>query len=160
MQLNILDAIDQRIIEKLTADARLPISSLAKDLKVSNTLVHQRLKKLFEKKILQKASFKIEPSTLGYETAAYTQIKIDSYGLRREIEQEVRAIPEIVECVNISGEFALLVKIYAFNNRHLRDIIYDKIQTIKGVSTTNTIVAFETNFVRNVPLEINWDNKS
>ncbi len=156
MHLDILDAIDRRIIEKLTVNARLPISALAKELKVSNTLVHQRMRKLFEKKVLLKASFQIDPSRLGYQTAAYTQIKIDSYERRIEIEQEVSAIPEIVECVNISGEFALLVKIYAFNNRHLRDIIYDKIQTIQGVSNTNTIMAFETNFVRNVPLESDW----
>ena len=153
----ILDAIDRRIIEKLTVDARLPLVQLAKELKVSNTLVHQRIKKLSEKGILRNASYKIDPSKLGYETAAYTQIKLDSYELRAEIERKVSLIDEIVECVNISGEFAILVKIYALNNRHLRDIIYDKIQTIEGVSTTNTIIAFETNFVRNVPLEIDWE---
>jgi Lrp/AsnC family transcriptional regulator for asnA, asnC and gidA len=152
----ILDAIDRRIIEKLTEDARLPLVHLAKKLKVSNTLVHQRIKKLNEKGILQNASYKLDPSKLGYETSAYTQIKLDSYELRTEIEKQVATIDEIVECVNISGEYAILVKIYARNNRHLRDIIYDKIQTIKGVSTTNTIIAFETNFTRNVPLEIEW----
>ncbi len=154
--MNTLDAIDRRIIEKLTADARIPLSNLAKQLKVSNTLIHQRVKKLNSRGILGKASFKLDPSILGYETSAYTQIKLDSYEKRFKIEEEVKSIPEIVECVNISGEYAILVKIYARNNRHLRDIIYDKIQTINGVSTTNTIVAFETNFVRNVPLQIDW----
>ncbi len=148
-----LDPIDKRIIDKLTLDARVPLSKLAKQLKVSNTLIHQRIKKLKENGVFHQATFKLSPEKLGYETAAYTQIKLESYELRKKIEEEVAAIPEIVECVNISGEFAILVKIYAINNRHLRDIIYDKIQTIKGVSTTNTIMAFETNFVRNVPLQ-------
>jgi len=152
-----LDAIDRRIIEKLTTDARLPLAHLAKHLKVSNTLVHQRLKKLSENGILKNASYKLDPAKLGFETAAYTQIKLDSYELRNDIEKKVAQIDEIVECVNISGEYAILVKIYARNNRHLRDIIYDKIQTIKGVSTTNTIIAFETNFTRNVPLEVEWE---
>lgn len=152
-----LDPIDKRIIEKLTQDARIPLSQLANQLKVSNTLIHQRIRKLKENGIFQQAIYKLSPEKLGYETAAYTQIKLDSYELRLEIEQKVAKIPEIVECVNISGEYAILVKIYAVNNRHLRDIIYDKIQTIKGVSNTNTIVAFETNFVRNVPLQSDLD---
>jgi len=148
-----LDPIDRRILGKLTLDARIPLSKLAKQLKVSNTLIHQRIKKLKEHGVFQQATYKLSPEKLGYETAAYTQIKLESYEKRKKIEQEVAAIPEIVECVNISGEFAILVKIYAINNRHLRDIIYDKIQTIEGVSMTNTIMAFETNFVRNVPLQ-------
>ncbi len=39
-----LDAIDSRIINELTKDARIPMVQLAKKLKISNTLVHQRIK--------------------------------------------------------------------------------------------------------------------
>jgi len=42
----------------------------------------------------------------------------------RKVEMELEKIPEIVECANIAGRYALLVKIFAKNNRHLRDIIY------------------------------------
>ncbi|MEL7020223.1 MAG: Lrp/AsnC ligand binding domain-containing protein, partial [Bacteroidota bacterium] len=61
-------------------------------------------------------------------------------------------IPEIVECVNTAGRYALLLKIYARNNQHLRDIIYEKILPITGIEGTNSTISFETAFVRNVPL--------
>lgn len=153
MKENQFDPIDLLILKELTADARIPFTQLSQKLKVSNTLIHQRVKKLKEAGIIGKAIYRIEPSILGYQTSAYTQILLTNSKLHREVEAELQKIPEIVECVNISGRYALLVKIYARNNRHLRDVIYERILTIEGVEGTNSTICFETNFVRNVPLE-------
>ena len=149
-----LDAFDIRIINELTSDARIPWIQLAKKLKVSNTLIHQRIKKLKAAGILNNATFQLDAWKLGYETSAFTQIMIDHPKKHRLVEKQLEKIPEIVECVNIAGRYALLVKIFAKNNRHLRDIIYGKIQTIEGVEGTNTTIGFETAFVRNVPLQV------
>ena len=152
MKNNQLDPFDIRILNELTADARIPLVKLAKKLKVSNTLIHQRVKKLKDKGILLNATYLLDPWTLGYQTSAYTQIMLTDSRHHRKVEEKLIAIPEIVECVNISGRYALLVKIFATNNRHLRDIIYDKILTISGVEGTNSTISFETAFSRNVPL--------
>lgn len=154
MKKNQLDPFDLRIINELTSDARIPLIQLAKKLKVSNTLVHQRIKKLKEEGILTTASYQLDPWKLGYQTSAYTQIMLTDSKLHRKVEEQLEKIPEIIECVNIAGRYALLVKIFAKNNRHLRDIIYEKIHPINGVEGTNTTISFETAFARNVPLEI------
>lgn len=147
-----LDAFDRRIILELTDDARIPYVQLAKRLKVSNTLIHQRIKKLKEAGILKNASFYLDPWKLGYQTSAYTHIMLENSNFHRNVESQLSEIPEIVECVNIAGRYAILVKIYAVNNRHLRNIIYEKIHPIKGVEGTNTTISFETAFRRNIPL--------
>jgi len=147
-----LDPFDRRIVKELTADARIPFVQLAKKLKVSNTLVHQRIGKLKEAKIINNATFRLEPWILGYETSAYVQIMLTTAKLHRDVETKLQQIPEIVECVNIAGRYALMVRLFAINNRHLRDIIYEKIQPIEGVEGTNTTMCFETAFVRNIPL--------
>lgn len=152
MKKNKLDPFDLRIIHELTVDARIPLIQLAKKLKVSNTLIHQRIKKLKEEGILLTASYQLDPWKLGYQTSGYTQIMLTDSKQHREVEKELEKIPEIVECVNISGRYAVLVRIFAKNNRHLRDIIYDKILGIEGVEGTNTTISFETAFSRNVPL--------
>ncbi len=154
MKENQLDAIDVRILNKLTEDARMPFIKLAKNLKVSNTLVHQRIKKMYESGILGKPTIRLHAYRLGYETSSYTQVMLEHSSFHREVETALMKIPDIVECVNIAGRYALLVKIYARNNRHLREVIYDKIHTIKGIEGTNTTISFETAFSRNVPLEI------
>ena len=152
MEKNQLNPIDMLILRELTADARIPFTQLAKKLKVSNTLVHQRIKKLKDSGILLNATIHLDPWKLGYQTSAYTQIMLTDAKAHREVEKELAKIPEVVECVNISGRYALLIKIFALNNRHLRDIIYEKIHPISGVEGTNTTISFELAFVRNVPL--------
>lgn len=152
MKNNQLDPIDIRILKELTSDARIPFVQMAKKLKVSNTLIHQRLKKLQESGIIKNAIFQVDPWQLGFQTSAYTQIMLTNANHHRQVEEELSKIPEIVECVNIAGRYALMVKIFAKNNRHLRDVIYEKIQPIEGVEGTNTTVSFETAFTRNVPL--------
>lgn len=149
-----LDPFDLRIINELTVDARIPLVQLSKKLKVSNTLIHQRIKKLKEEGILMTASYQLDPWKLGYQTSAYTQIMLTDSKQHREVEKELEKIPEIVECVNISGRYAVLVRIFAKHNQHLRDIIYEKILPIEGVEGTNTTISFETAFSRNVPLVI------
>ena len=152
MKENQLDPIDLRILDELTSDARVSFVRLSRKLKVSNTLIHQRVRKLRDKGILEKATFQLDPWKLGYQTSAFTQIILVDSKVHREVEEALSKIPEIVECVNISGRYALLVNIYAKNNRHLRDIIYEKIHVIDGVEGTNTTIAFETAFKRSVPL--------
>lgn len=149
---NQLDPIDRRILHELTQDARIPYVQLAKKLHVSNTLVHQRVKKLRDSGVLKQAVYRLDAWGLGYQTSAYTQIMLEEAKLHRAVEGELAKIPEIVECVNIAGRYALMVKIYATDNRHLRDIIYEQILTIAGVEGTNTTIAFETAFNRTVPI--------
>ncbi len=154
MKQNQLDPIDLRILNELTVDARIPYIQLAKKLKISNTLVHQRMKRLFEHGIIDKAKYLVDPWKLGFRTSAYTQIMLSDSKLLKKVETKLSKIKEIVECVNISGRYAIMVKIYARNNRHLRDIIYENIHTIDGVEGTNTTISFETAFSRNVPLDL------
>lgn len=149
---NQLDALDSRILNELTENARIPYSQLAKNLKVSNSLIHQRIKKLEESGIMGKPRIRLEPRFLGYETCAFTQIIISQSKFLRSVIYELEKIPEIVECVNIAGRYAIMVKIFAVNNTHLRDIVYEKIQTIKGVEETNTLMTFETSFMRSIKL--------
>ncbi len=149
---NQLDALDTRILNELTENARIPYSQLAKNLNVSNSLIHQRIRKLEESGVLGNAQFRLTADKLGYETCAFTQIIIGEPKFLQSIIHELKKIPEIVECVNTVGRYAIMVKIYAVNNTHLRDIVYERILTIKGVTETNTMVTFETNFNRSLKL--------
>ena len=54
------------------------------------------------------------------------------------IADELKKIPEIVECHYSTGKYPLFVKIYARDNRHLLQILVDKITAIKGISHTET----------------------
>ena len=151
---NNFDALDRRILKELSINSRIVYSTLAESLKISNSLVHQRIKRLQESGVLVQPIYQLNPEMLGYQTAAYTQIMVANVRFLRDVVEKLEKIPEIVECANIAGRYAILVKLYAHSNTHLRDIIYERIQTIKGVESTNTTFLFETAFRRPIMVEV------
>lgn len=151
---NQFDPLDIEIMEALQKNARIPFSQLAEQLKVSNSFVHQRVRKLREAKVLRDPIFPLRAEPLGYETCAFALIMLKEARYLQAVVDELRKIPEIVECNNISGRYAIMVKIYTPNNSHLRDVVYEKIQPIDGIEGTNTFISFETAFSRDVALQL------
>jgi Lrp/AsnC family transcriptional regulator for asnA, asnC and gidA len=146
------DSLDFRIVELLSANARLAFSQVAEMLGVSNSLIHQRVKKLKDGGLLRDPVFILNPAVLGYQTSAYCQLVLAHSQDIQVVIESLKRIPEITECVNLAGRYDIMVRIHAQNNAHLRDIIYEKIQSIEGVEGTNTVIVFETAFSRSVAI--------
>ena len=153
MENNQIDSIDREIIESLKDDARKSYLQVAKDLGVSNSMVHQRIGRLKKLDIITKEKLSINPKELGFDTCSFAYIELrEPVNDLRPVADQLEKIPEIVECNHISGSHTLLVKIYCKNNNHLRIVLYDKIHQIPGVVGTNTFISFETAFKREVPI--------
>jgi Lrp/AsnC family transcriptional regulator for asnA, asnC and gidA len=147
---NQIDSTDIRILEALMDDGRIAYTSLAEQIGSSNTLVHQRVKKMREIGVLDKPVFLVSPEKSGYDTCAFVLIIAKESRDILTIIEGLKLIPEVVSCISIMGRYDLMARIYAVNNRHLQDIVHDKIQSIPGVEGTNTMVAFEVSFERQV----------
>ena len=65
--------------------------------------------------------------------------------------EELRKIPEVVECHFTTGQYDMFIKIYARNNHHLLDIIHDKLQPL-GLSRSETIISFREAIKRQMPI--------
>ena len=102
--------------------------------------------------ILQRHSIIIDEKKLGYEWGAFTGVTISEGSNTYEIIEALKKIPEVTECYHISGGYTLFVRIIAKNSEHMRDILYDKIENIKGIVSTESMVDFGCAFKRNPPL--------
>lgn len=150
---NQLDQTDKDILMHLLKDGRKSFVQIAKEMNISNSLVHQRMAKLRESGVIRGTRLLVNPSMLGYTSCAYTGIQISEGKYGKLIAEKLRAIPEVVECHYVSGKYALFIKVYAYNNDHLRNILFDQVLTIEGVAGTDTFISFKTEFERNVPIE-------
>ena len=150
---NQFDYIDKQILSKLRLDARKAFSQIAEELKVSNSLVHQRIKKLTAEGVIKNAEFILEENKLGYKTKSYTGIRLREARFAKDVMKELEKIPEITECNFVSGNYAIFILIYARDNQHLQKILYDNVHLINGVAGTDTFICFDTCFKRNIPIE-------
>lgn len=152
--MNQLDYVDQEIVLSLKKDARKAYSKIAQELNISNSLVHQRIKKLKADGLIKKSDLILDEKKLGYSTKAYVGIRLKEARFAEKVVLALQNIPEITECNYVSGKYAIFVLIYSKDNDHLRNILYNRVHEIEGVGGTDSFICFTTNFERSVPVII------
>ncbi|MCM1109926.1 MAG: Lrp/AsnC ligand binding domain-containing protein [Clostridium sp.] len=151
------DTLDCRILETLSVNARKPFLEIARECKVSGAAIHQRIQKLTTAGIVNGFESIINPSAVGYDTCAYIGFMLQDPSKFDYVITELRKIPEVVECHSTTGQYDLLIKLYAHNNHHLLSLIQEKIQPI-GAGRTETLVSFKEEFRRQVPVKNRREN--
>ncbi|MFV8333817.1 Lrp/AsnC family transcriptional regulator [Flavobacterium sp. GSP14] len=150
--MNIIDEFDINIIKELEKDGRMAYSAIATNLKISNTMVHQRINRLIEQGILTGIKPIINEKKVGYDWGSFTGITLNKDQDSDRIIEELKKIPEITECYYITGSFTLYIKIIAKDHEHMRKVLYEKIDTIPGIAKTDSIIELGCAFKRNVSL--------
>ena len=146
-----LDELDRKILKLISEDARIPFLEVARVCNVSGAAVHQRIQKLTSLGILKGSMFIIDPEKIGYETCAYIGLYLKDPESFDVVVEELRKIPEVVECHYTTGGFDMFIKIFARNNHHLLEIIHDKLQPL-GLSRSETIISFNAAIDRQLPV--------
>ncbi len=146
-----LDSLDKKILKLIAEDARIPFLEVARSCNVSGAAIHQRIQKLNNMGVLKGSKFIIDPEKIGYETCAYMGLNLKNPEKFDEVVDELRKIPEVVECHYTTGDYDMFIKIYAVNNHHLLNIIHDRLQPL-GLSRSETIISFNSAFSRQLPI--------
>ena len=136
-----VDDLDRDILNIITKNARIPFKDVAEECGVSRAAIHQRVQRLFDMGVIIGSGYHVNPKILGYQTCTYIGVKLEK-------------IPEIVECHFTTGPYTMMVKLYAKDNEHLMQLLNGKIQSIKGVSATETLICLEQGIKRELPISI------
>ena len=147
-----LDNLDKQILRMIVKDARVPFLEVARACDVSGAAIHQRIQKLTSMGILKGSQFIIDPEKIGYETCAYIGINLKDPERFDTVVEELKKIPEVVECHFTTGNYDMFIKIFAINNHHLLDIIHDRLQPL-GLASSQTLISFHSAINRQLPIE-------
>ena len=149
-----IDALDKKILEIISSNARIPFKDVAVECGVSRAAIHQRVQRLIETGVIIGSGYYVCPKSLGYSTCTYVGIKLERGSMYKEVSSQLKNIPEIVECHFTTGPYTLLVKLYSSDNEHLMTLLNNKIQEIPGVISTETLISLEQSISREVPISI------
>ncbi|OIP83621.1 MAG: transcriptional regulator [Porphyromonadaceae bacterium CG2_30_38_12] len=138
MALHQIDRLDKKILQLISQDARIPFLEVARECNVSGAAIHQRIQKLRNTGIIKGSEFVIDTYKVGFQTCAYIGITLNDVKSFPAVVDELQKIPEIVECHYATGKYSMFVKIYAKDNRHLLQIILEKMTPIPGIAHTET----------------------
>jgi Lrp/AsnC family transcriptional regulator for asnA, asnC and gidA len=148
-----IDKLDREIMGILMKDAKVPYTDIAKRLIVSPGTIHVRMKRLERLGIVRGATLILNPARIGYDMTAFVGIYLIKGSAYSEVIKEVDRIPEIIEAHFTTGEYSIFVKVVCKNTEHLREVINDKLQTINGISRTETIISLGESIKKQVPID-------
>lgn len=131
----IIHDVDARILQLLQEDGRISNADIARRVGLSPPSILQRVRKLEDQGYVREYAAHLEPEKLGYTLTVFALI---SLSLHRDqpierFQKAVQAIPEVLECHNVSGEFDFLLKIVARDMRGYEVLVREKLSKIDGI---------------------------
>jgi len=142
----LLSAADVRLLSALRLNARASVSELARNLSLSRSTVHTRIKSLENRGIIK--GYRVE---LGAEyqdelTEAHVSIKLVQQ-MTRQTDKVLQQMSAISTLLAVSGEYDLIATIQAPSLPALSAIL-DEIGALPGVERTTSSVVLETRLRR------------
>lgn len=149
-----IDDLDRQILNIITKNARIPFKDIAEDCEVSRAAIHQRVQRLIDTGVIVGSGYHVNPKTLGYQTCTYIGIKLEKGSMYATVVPELEKIPEVVECHFTTGPYTMMIKLFARDNEDLMELLNGKIQSIKGVISTETLISLDMSIKREVPISL------
>lgn len=149
-----LDNLDKRILNIVMGNARIPSKDIAEQCGVSRAAIHQRMQRMMDMKVIVGSGYNVNPNKLGYNTCTYVGVKLEKGSMYRETAAQLEQIPEVVECHFTTGPYSMLIKVYAYDNQHLMQLLNDRIQHIPGVTETETLISLEQSLNRQIRIDV------
>lgn len=140
-----MDAYDRNILKFLQDDGRMSNVDLAERIHLSPPQTLRRVRALEEDGVIRRYAALVSPSAIGLEVTAFVSLTLgrDQFRNVREVERNVMAFPEIVECHIISGGFDYLLKVVATDLKSLSQFLTDRLMQVPGVSGVHSMICLE-----------------
>jgi Lrp/AsnC family leucine-responsive transcriptional regulator len=141
--MNSLNELDLAILAELERDARISVSELARRLNSPNSTIRDRIRGLEESGVILGYSAIINPEKLGLSIKAIIQASRAQSVSLADFRAEAEELPEITNMQVMTGETDQLITIYANDVEHLKEIMFNKVGTLPGLTRSNTTIVLE-----------------
>ncbi|MHA1713972.1 MAG: winged helix-turn-helix transcriptional regulator [Candidatus Ranarchaeia archaeon] len=128
-----LDSVDQEILKILQEDARTTYTSIARQLKLSESTIRHRVTRLESSGVIKKYSIIIDPKRIGYHGIALVGLDVDPPKFL-EVAMTLTEMPEIRTVTTSTGDHMIMCEIWTRDGAELARFITDRIGALDGVT--------------------------
>ena len=147
-----IDNLDRQILNLLMHNVTRAYTDIAKELNVSGGTIHVRMKKLTEMGVVKGSQLIINPAAIGFDICAFIGVFLEKGSVYKDAVEQMRQVPEIVELHYTTGSYSMFIKIICRDTNHLREVLNEKIQPVKGVQRTETFISLEESINRQISI--------
>jgi Lrp/AsnC family transcriptional regulator, leucine-responsive regulatory protein len=133
------DPIGWNIVKALQENARVSYAELGRQVGLTAPAVAERVRKLEEMGIITGYHATVDPIKLGFALPVFIQLGLVQ-GQARHVIDVVRALPEVLECYNVTGTACFLIKAVLPSMARLEAFI----EQLSACGQTTTMVILST----------------
>ncbi|MEH0936847.1 Lrp/AsnC family transcriptional regulator [Micromonospora psammae] len=134
-----IDAVDQRIIALLVADARASYADIGVRVSLSAPAVKRRVDRLRSTGVIRGFTAVVDPAAVGWTTEAFVELFCAGRTTPAQIGVAARRHPEVVGAYTVSGEADALVHLRAADISHLEDAL-ERLRAESFVTSTRSTI--------------------
>jgi DNA-binding Lrp family transcriptional regulator len=150
-----LDELDRTLLALLQDDARRSTADLARKLKLSGPGLQKRLRKLEDRGVVLRYATVVDREAVGLDLLCFVHIMLAHHrpdSIKR-FPDRIKAMPEVLECHFLTGEFDYLLKVVVSSHEALEKFLFNRLMKVPGVDRTRTsIVIKEVKATTTLPL--------
>lgn len=130
-----IDAIDKRIVKLLQEDGKMKIKEIAAALKMTNTPIFERIKRLEKEGYILGYSTRLDREKFGFNLVAFCSVTLEQHEGKyiNNFVKDIKSLDEVVECYHTAGMFDYLLKIYVKDMNDYQKFISKKLISIKNI---------------------------
>ncbi len=136
-----LDETDLAILRALAKNARITLSKMSEDIDVPDATISHRLKRL-EREVIRGYTVVFDPDAVGLDMTAIIIIQTETEK-HSAVKHALADLNEVSEVYSVSGEYDLLIKLWAHDMEELSRLIDSKIRSIDGVDDLTEMLVME-----------------
>lgn len=131
-----IDAIDRKILAALQVDARIPVTTLARQIHLSRHAVRYRMERLEAMGVIAGYTIRLGDAVRP-KSRAILQVYRKDRMRGQDVTDAIARIPEVTACYVVSGDSDLILLIEAESQEHV-GAIWSRLSHLEGVVGTNT----------------------
>ena len=141
-----MDNLDRKILMQLQQNAKQNTKEIAGKVGLSVTPTYERIRKLERKKIIKSYVAILDCSKIERNLIAFCQVTLLQHQIEliKNFRQKARALPEVMECFNVSGNFDFLLKVAVEDINQFQIFINEKLSVVEGISTIQSSFVINT----------------
>jgi Lrp/AsnC family leucine-responsive transcriptional regulator len=134
-----MEETDRAIVAALTADGRCSYTDLAEKVGLSVSAVHQRVRRLEQRGVIESYAAKVNLDALGLPLTAFIAIKPIDPSAPDDAPDKLAHLSAIESCYSVAGDEFYLLKVRVASPGDLEKLL-TQIRTSANVSTHTTVV--------------------
>jgi Lrp/AsnC family leucine-responsive transcriptional regulator len=134
-----LEDVDRQIVNLLGADGRMSYTDLGRATGLSVSAVHQRVRRLEQRGVIEAYSARVSPDAVGLPLTAFVSIKPIDPAAPDDAPERLRDLAQIEACHSVAGEESYILKVRVPGPAALEALLQD-IRAAANVSTRTTVV--------------------